>query len=204
MERNYEAKSYVRTLVVKHLIWAATVFPVAAPLCIHEKREAVIMAETKGLTYIRMMLDILNKKEVQLTSLLELTTAQEQILKGEEFDEDAFTELIAQKREHLRKIEETDNGFQSIYNRVAEEMKTNKEAYKDQILEMQGLITRVTDLGVRLSALEEKNKATLEAKLQGRRQTIRQFKVSKQTADKYYKNMIGMQTGASYFMDQKK
>jgi len=31
-----------------------------------------------------------------------------------------------------------------------------------------------------------------------------QFKVSKQTADKYYKNMIGMQTGASYFMDQKK
>ena len=83
-------------------------------------------------------------------------------------------------------------------------MKTNKEEYKDQILEMQGLITRVTDLSVKLSALEEKNKASLEAKLQGKRQNIRQFKVSKQTADKYYKNMIGMQTGASYFMDQKK
>lgn len=162
------------------------------------------MAETKGITYIRMMLDILSKKEVHLTSLLELTTAQEQILKEEEFDEDAFFGLIDKKREHLRKIEETDNGFQSIYNRVAEEMKNNKEEYKDQILEMQGLITRVTDLGVRLSALEEKNRATLEANLQGRRQSIRQFKVSKQTADKYYKNMIGMQTGASYFMDQKK
>ena len=162
------------------------------------------MAETKGITYIRMMLDILNKKEIQLTSLLELTTAQEQILKGEEFDEDAFGEIIKRKREHLRKIEETDNGFQSIYNRVAEEMINHKEEYKDQILEMQTLITRVTDLGVKLSALEEKNKATLEAKLQGKRQNIRQFKVSKQTADKYYKNMIGMQTGASYFMDQKK
>lgn len=162
------------------------------------------MAETKGITYIRMMLDILSKKEVHLTSLLELTTAQEQILKGAEFDEELFVDLIAKKREHLRKIEETDNGFQSIYNRVAEEMKNNKEEYKDQILEMQGLITRVTDLGVRLSALEEKNKAALEANLQGKRQSIRQFKVSKQTADKYYKNMIGMQTGASYFMDQKK
>ena len=162
------------------------------------------MAETKGITYIRMMLDILSKKESQLTSLLELTTAQEQILKGEEFDEDAFTDIIAKKREHLRKIEEADNGFQAIYNRIAEEIQNKKEAYKEQILEMQGLITRVTDLGVKLSALEEKNKTALEAKLQGKRQNIRQFKVSKQTADKYYKNMIGMQTGASYFMDQKK
>lgn len=162
------------------------------------------MAETKGITYIRMMLDILNKKEAQLTSLLELTTAQEQLLKGEEFDEDTFFELIEKKREPLRKLEETDMGFQAIYNRIAEEMKTNKEEYRDQILEMQGLITRVTDLSVKLSALEEKNKASLEAKLQGKRQSIRQFKVSKQTADKYYKNMIGMQTGASYFMDQKK
>ena len=162
------------------------------------------MAETKGITYIRMMLDILNKKEAQLTSLLELTTAQEQLLKVEEFDEDTFFELIEKKREPLRKLEETDMGFQAIYNRIAEEMKTNKEEYKDQILEMQGLITRVTNLSVKLSALEEKNKASLEAKLQGKRQNIRQFKVSKQTADKYYKNMIGMQTGASYFMDQKK
>ena len=162
------------------------------------------MAETKGITYIRMMLDILNKKEVHLTSLLELTTVQEQLLKREEFDEDAFNDIIEKKRAHLRRIEDTDNGFQSIYNRVAEEMKNNKEEYKEQILEMQGLITRVTDLGVKLSALEEKNKNALEANLQGKRQSIRQFKVSKQTADKYYKNMIGMQTGASYFMDQKK
>lgn len=162
------------------------------------------MAETKGITYIRMMLDILGKKEKHLTSLLELTTAQEQLLKGEEFNEEEFTDLIAKKRGHLLKIEEADNGFQAIYNRVAEEMKNNKEEYKDQIIEMQSLITRVTDLGVKLSALEEKNKTALEANLQGKRQNIRQFKVSKQTADKYYKNMIGMQTGASYFMDQKK
>ena len=162
------------------------------------------MAETKGITYIRMMLDILGKKENHLASLLELTTAQEQLLKGEEFIEEEFTELIAKKRGHLLKIEEADNGFQAIYNRVAEEMKNNNDEYKDQIIEMQSLITRVTDLGVKLSALEEKNKTALEANLQGKRQNIRQFKVSKQTADKYYKNMIGMQTGASYFMDQKK
>jgi len=162
------------------------------------------MAETKGITYIRMMLDILSKKESSLKELLELTTAQENILKGEEFDEDGFDGLIQKKRDQLRKLEEYDDGFQAIYNRVAEELQTDKEEYKEQILEMQRLITGITDLSVKLTALEEKNKTALEVIFREKRQNIRQFKVSKQTADKYYKNMIGMQTGASYFMDQKK
>lgn len=161
------------------------------------------MAETKGITYIRMMLDVLGKKEVHLEKLLELTKEQEALLKTEEFNEAEFALLIEKKSDSLRKLDEFDNGFQSIYNRVAEELKNNKEEYKEQILEMQALITRVTDLGVKLSALEEKNKSALEVKFREKRQDIRQFKVSKQTADKYYKNMIGMQTGASYFMDQK-
>lgn len=162
------------------------------------------MADTKGMTYVRMMLDVLSKKEIHLTKLLELTTEQEALLKAEELNEAEFALLIEKKSGNLRKLEEFDNGFQSIYTRVAEELKNNKEDYKDQILEMQALITRVTDLGVKLSALEEKNKNALETKFREKKQNIRQFKVSKQTADKYYKNMIGMQTGASYFMDQKK
>lgn len=162
------------------------------------------MADANGMTYIRMLLDVLSKKEVHLTKLLELTTEQEALLKEEELKEAEFAILVEKKSGNLRKIEEIDSGFQSIYNRVAEEMQENKEAYKEQILELQGLITRVTDLAVRLSALETKNKAALEMKLQGKKQNIRQFKVSKQTASTYYKNMVGMQTGASYFMDQKK
>lgn len=162
------------------------------------------MADAKGMTYIRMMLDVLNKKEVHLTKLLELTTEQEALLKEEELNDAEFALLVEKKSGNLRKLEEFDSGFQSIYNRVEEEMKENKEAYKDQIIEMQGLISRITDLGVKLTALENKNRTTMEIKLQNKKQSIRQFKVSKQTANTYYKNMIGMQTGASYFMDQKK
>lgn len=162
------------------------------------------MAETKGMTYIRMMLDVLTKKEVHLKKLLEFTLEQESLLKAAEFDEAEFTKQVEKKDGIIRKIEEFDSGFQSIYNRVEEEMKEHKDDYKVQILEMQGLITGITDLGVKLTALEAKNKAALEAKLKEKRQGIRTFKVSKQTADTYYKNMIGMQTGASYFMDQKK
>lgn len=161
------------------------------------------MADTKGMTYIRMMLNVLEKKEVHLTNLLAFTTEQEKLLKEEEFNEEEFSLLMEKKSGNLRKLEEIDSGFQSLYNRVADEMKENKEQYKEQILAMQKLISKVTDLGVKLTALENKNKTLLETKLQGKKQNIRQFKVSRQTADKYYKNMIGMQTGASYFMDKK-
>lgn len=161
------------------------------------------MADGKGMTYIRMMIDVLEKKEVHLNNLLNLTKEQEKLLKEEEFNESEFALLVEKKNGNLRKLEETDSGFQSLYNRVAEEMKENKEQYKEQILTMQKLISDVTDLGVKLTALENKNRTALEAKLRGKKQNIRQFKVSRQTADKYYKNMIGMQTGASYFMDKK-
>ena len=162
------------------------------------------MADTKGITYVRMMLDVLTKKEVYLKDLLTLTAEQEKILKLEEFDEESFNSIIKQKDGIIKKLEELDNGFQAVYNRVAQELTANKEAYKEQILKMQGLISSVTDLGVKLTALEEKNRASLELLFQGRKNNIRQFKIGKQAADKYYKNMIGLTSEKSYFMDHKK
>ena len=157
-----------------------------------------------GMTYIRMMIDILSKKETHLAKILEYTKSQEEVLKRDYFAEEEFATLVEKKEGLIKKIEEFDDGFQSVYHRMAEELAVNKEQYKDQILQLQELITRVTDLGVKLTALEQKNRSAMELCLRDKKQGIRQVKVSKQTADKYYKNMIGMQTGASYFMDQKK
>ncbi|MBE5951498.1 MAG: hypothetical protein E7260_07875 [Lachnospiraceae bacterium] len=157
-----------------------------------------------GMTYVRMMIDILEKKEAHLAKILEYTQEQETLLKAEEFDETAFVALVDKKEGLIKKIEEFDDGFQAVYNRMAEELAGQKEQYKDQILRLQALITSVTDLGVKLTALEQKNRSSMELRLRDKKQGIKQFRVSKQTADKYYKNMIGMQTGASYFMDQKK
>lgn len=160
------------------------------------------MAE--GMTYVRMLLDILVKKEQHLEKILEYTTEQEQLLLEKTFDEEAFAKLIERKGGLLKRIEEFDNGFDSIYHRVEEELKQNREAYKEQVLQMQELIPRVTDLGVRLETLEKKNRSYLEIKLREKKQDIRQFKVSKKTANKYYKSVLGIPAGMSYFVDQKK
>lgn len=158
----------------------------------------------RNMTYTRMLLDVLEKKEFYLQGLFDLTRQQESLLKKAEFDELEFGRLVDDKDKVIKKIEELDNGFQAIYNRVQREFAENKEAYREQILELQELITRVTNLGVKIAALEEKNRGELEICLQGKKKHIRQFKVGKQAADRYYKNMIGLQPGKSFFMDQKK
>ena len=66
------------------------------------------MADTKGITYVRMMLDVLTKKEVYLKDLLTLTTEQEKILKQEEFDEDSFNTVIKKKDGIIKKLDELD------------------------------------------------------------------------------------------------
>ena len=162
------------------------------------------MENSGGTTYIRMMVDVLMKKETYLSKLFDATITQESLLKMSKFDETIFFKLVEQKDELLKRIEEIDQGFQSIFNRVSEVLKENKEQYKEQILQMQSLITSVTDLGIKISVLEEKNKGLLQQRLQEKKQGIRQFKVGKKTADKYYKNMIKMQTGTSYFFDKEK
>ena len=158
----------------------------------------------QGTTYIRMMLDILMKKETYLSNLLNYTMRQESVLKASKFDETTFFQLVEEKEDVLKKIEEIDQGFQSIYNRVSEVLKDSKEQYKEQILQMQSLIAKVTDLGVKISVIEGKNKGLLQQRLQEKKQGIRQFKVGKKTADKYYKNMIKMNAGTSYFFDKEK
>ena len=157
-----------------------------------------------GMTYVRMLLDVLEKKEFHLQGLLDLTRQQETLLKQTEFDELEFTSLVDRKDKIIEKIEELDSGFQAIYNRVKKEFTENKDAYKEQVLRLQELITGITDVGVKISALEEKNRSALEFALQGKKKSIRQFKVGKQAANRYYKNMIGLQTEKSFFMDQKK
>lgn len=157
--------------------------------------------EAGGKTYLRMMADILTKKEMHLQELLTLTKEQEQLLKAAELDDEAFHQTIEKKDVHIKKVQEFDSGFQAIYNRIEEELKQHASEMKDEVQNLQQLITRVTELGVSLQALEQKNKASMEAHLLERKKGIKQFKVSRQTANHYYKNMVDVKQGT--FMDEK-
>lgn len=157
-----------------------------------------------SLVYVNVLEDSLSKKTSLLNSILELTKEQETLLKAESFDEEAFRAVLEKKQVYIDKLEELDNGFESIFERVKEELKDKKEQYKSNILRLQKQIAVITELGVDIEALERRNKSALERVLSQEKNKIKGNRLGNQGAVSYYNQMVNMYGNQSSFMDKKK
>lgn len=157
-----------------------------------------------SLVYVNVLEDSLSKKISLLNSILELTKEQETLLKAESFDEEAFRAVLEKKQVYIDKLEELDNGFESIFERVKEELKDKKEQYKSNILRLQKQISVITELGVDIEALERRNKSALERVLSEEKNKIKGNRLGNQGAVSYYNQMVNMYGNQSSFMDKKK
>jgi vacuolar-type H+-ATPase subunit I/STV1 len=163
------------------------------------------MAENQNTVYLNVLIDTLCKKEELLNALIELTKEQESILAESSFSLDSFDSVMNQKDEIINQLNQVENGFEAIYQRVEKELPAKKDQIKTEILEIQKLIRSVTDKSMVIQALESKNKEKLIMQLAGRRQEIRSFKATNLAADRYHQNMANQhQEGQSYFLDKKK
>lgn len=163
------------------------------------------MAEVHSNVYIRILLDSMKKKERVLQYLLGETKEQSQILSEELFNIDNFDRSMERKELLIEELNQLDNGFETTYERIKEELKKGKEKYQTEIIELKKLITSVTDISVKIQALEQRNKKSMEQCLIQQKQEIKQMKMNNQTAVKYYNQMAGQyQASQSYFLDSKK
>lgn len=155
--------------------------------------------------YVDMMEDTLRRKEEILTIIFDKTKEQEALLKEEKLNEERFQELLQEKGERIEQLNQMDEGFDRLFRQVEKEINANREAYREQILRMQKLITLVSDLGMRIQALEHQNSERFKIYLSAQRKTIRDFHMNNRTASTYYKNMSSAQgAGQSYFFNQQK
>lgn len=155
-------------------------------------------------TYIQLLIDSLGKKHEVLNALMQITISQQTIIDSEGFEEDEFLKTISLKEEQIKNLEELDRGFEMVYDRIREEIKDNRKEYISQIASLKELVTIVTDLSVKLQALERKNKSKLESVLVNKRKNIRNSRLSNETVTNYYKNMSSKTDSQSYFYDKKK
>lgn len=156
-------------------------------------------------TYISVLMDSLKTKHEVLQRIYQATERQSRALSLEEVDIETFDGAMEEKEQLLSKMQELDNGFESIYGKIREQLQREKETYKPQILEMQNLLRVITDLGVRIQALEQKNKVSFEGFVTKKRKEIKNFQSSNKTANTYYQHMANQhQPWQSYFMDKKK
>lgn len=155
--------------------------------------------------YIRLMKDILQRKRNALGNIIELTEAQAGLLVPQEFDDEAFDELIDRKEKEIARINELDDGFTAVFNKIKSAIQNKGDEHAAAIKELQALITEVTEMGVKITALEKKNKDAMENRRNEIKRGVKNFNVSRNTASSYYRNMSGVGGEAGpVFMDQKK
>lgn len=153
-------------------------------------------------TYIQLLIDSLGKKLEVLNELMQITASQQTIIESEGFDEDEFLKTISLKEEHIQSLFELDKGFEMVYDRIREELNENRKEYAPQITSLKELVTKVTDLSVKLQALETRNKSKLEALLAKKRRSIKNSRLSNETVTNYYKNLANKSESQSYFYDK--
>lgn len=154
-------------------------------------------------TYLNLLEDALKKKNIVLDKLLLLTQEQETLISAGNVEEEEFLLVIDKKEEQISLINQLDEGFDQLYQRVKNELIESKDKYVTQIVALQVLIREITDKSVRLQTCEVRNRNKLEHYLQTKRKEIKDFKVNNKTVSNYYKNM-NVQQQESYFFDKKK
>ena len=154
--------------------------------------------------YLSVLEDSLKKKLQILDELTDYTMQQQELLKVEELDYEAFDRLVDQKDPLIQRIMELDQGFETVYDRIKEQLLDNKEQYAAQIKALQSLIGELTDKSVKLQTMEQRNKSAIEQQFRKSREKIRQGRQNKQVALNYYKNMNNANYVPPQFLDDKK
>lgn len=138
-----------------------------------------------------------------LKQIVDYNEIQQTIVTASEFKEEAFEKNIADKGAVVEKILRLDEGFNSVFNRIKEELQTNKKKYAKDIERLKTLVASVTELGVRIQAQELRNKQLVEKRFAQMRKELSQAKRTTSTANAYYKSVNNLNQYESHFLDQK-
>lgn len=154
--------------------------------------------------YLQSLIDGLERKSKLLDELTVYTEKQQEIVSQPEIDWDAFDKTIDDKDKLVNELITIDEGFQAVFDRIKDEVGSNKDKYKEYISKLQKLIALVTEKSTSLMALEQRTKAKVTTGFGVQRQKIRQSKNSSKVANSYYNNMNRMNFIDPQLMDTKK
>lgn len=158
-------------------------------------------------TYLCMLLDTLEQKQQLLQSLLEETRKQRDCLQEvdhRELDDQIWGSCMERKEQLLEKLEELDQGFSKVYERVKLILQKDRESHRAIIEKLQEKVREITEQSIQLQTLEQKNKAKIQVYFTLQKEKIKTYKVSSQIVDSYKKNMQAVGASETYFLDQKK
>ncbi len=144
--------------------------------------------------YVQIMVESLSKKSELLDKIISSNEEQHECVANKTFDEvdwDSFNLIVEQKQQVIDRIVKMDEGFQSLYDRVKEQLNEDKDKYADKIREIQRLIGIITDQGARITTGEERNRKIIEKTFGDRKKEIKRTRNSLRVASSYAQTMSG-------------
>lgn len=153
--------------------------------------------------YINVLITTLQKKITILEKIDQVTEEQKLLLSNADTKIENIDSTFDKKEKLIQELNQADDGFEAIYERVKGEIKANPEKYKEQIKNLQTLIKKITDMSVSLQAKEYRNKEAMEIFIEKQKIEVKTKKSSNRAAVQYYQNMANQHRGQSYFLDKK-
>lgn len=157
-----------------------------------------------GEDYIDILAESLVKKNHILDEIRKLNQEQKQILSDENLTPEMFEKTLDKKAALIDELNQMDEGFQQLYEKVRPEIQEHMEHYADKIRMMQEEIQKITDKTVAIQTEEFRNKQLVENKFSSIKKQIREVKSSQKAVNTYYRNMMNRNVMEAQFLDRKK
>ena len=152
---------------------------------------------------LEVLSESLSLKIKVLQDIASYNKKQTEAFSKDDVDMESFDEAIEEKGQLIERLEELDNGFEILYEKIAELLKQNKNQYAAQIREIQEKITVITEMSMSIQAEEARNKKLIEEYFAKERNSIKSSRVGSKAAYDYYKNMNGVNVSAHSILDSK-
>ena len=156
------------------------------------------------MSYLNILQDSLIKKIDLLEQVEKKSLEQSEMIKGSQVDLELVDANMDEKAALIDEILKLDNGFESIYEKVREQLISNKEQFKVQIHNLQGLIAKVTEKSTAIQAIEARNKAQMDIVFSTQKREVQNRRNAMSVARDYYQNMNKVKHVSPQFLDHKK
>lgn len=154
--------------------------------------------------YLTILEESLKMKQRALDQIIAICDKQGELLGAESFDLEAYDECVDQKDVCIDQINQIDEGFETLYQKIKEELGNHKEQYADQIKRIQTLITTVTEKSVNIQAKEKRNFDSANLILKNEKRKVGSGRRSSKAVLGYYKNLNQAISEGESAMDIKK
>ncbi len=154
--------------------------------------------------YLNILEESLRKKSAVLDRIQKSNEDLVSGLSQEGQDVTIFDAYLEQKEALVGELNALDDGFESLYHRVEEALKDNREQYATQIRTLQQLTREITDKTVQVQAAEARAKRKVDEYFLKLRKEIRDGRNSNRAAMSYFQAQSGAGVLSSQFMDDKK